>query len=265
MKPPVESDPWVVLRRYTPARIALGRAGASIPTAALLEFGIAHAQARDAVHASLDVAGVVGQLAAAGFASLAVRSAARDRAHYLRRPDDGRRLDEPSRARLDACASTCTATPELAIVIADGLSAMAAMRHAVPLLKELAPRLQGSVIAPIVVALQARVALGDEIGALLRARQVVVLIGERPGLSSPDSLGLYLTHAPRPGRTDAERNCLSNVRPQGLGIAQAASRLALLLDGARRLGRSGVDLKDESLNLPPADRSREAIGSGFSP
>jgi ethanolamine ammonia-lyase small subunit len=264
MMPSFESDLWQALRRYTPARIALGRAGASLPTAGLLEFGVAHARARDAVHASLDVPAIVDELAAAGFASLMVHSAARDRAHYLRRPDDGRRLDEPSRARLGAFACTSTVTPELALVIADGLSAMAAMRHAVPLLEELAPLLQGRVIAPIVVASQARVALGDEIGTLLGAEQVVMLIGERPGLSSPDSLGLYLTHAPRCGRTDAERNCLSNVRPQGLGLAEAARRLVLLLDGARRLGRSGVDLKDESLQLPPADRSREAIGPGSS-
>jgi ethanolamine ammonia-lyase small subunit len=262
MKPTVESDPWEALRRHTPARIALGRAGASLPTAELLEFGVAHARARDAVHASLDAPAIVGQLAAAGFASLMVHSAARDRAHYLRRPDDGRRLDEPSRARLGAFACTATGTPPLAIVIADGLSALAAMRHAVPLLRELAALLQERVIAPIVVARQARVALGDEIGSLLGAEQVVMLIGERPGLSSPDSLGIYLTHAPRRGRTDAERNCISNVRPQGLAVAEAARRLVLLLDGARRLGRSGVDLNDESLQLPPADRSREAIGPG---
>jgi ethanolamine ammonia-lyase small subunit len=244
MKTPVASDPWALLRRFTPARIALGRAGESLPTAALLEFGLAHAQARDAVHRSLDVPAVLGQLAAAGFGTLTVASAAVDRAHYLHRPDAGRRLDENSHTRL--CGHSAANPPDLAIVIADGLSACAAMRHAVPLLQALRPRLETLQIAPVVVAQQARVALGDEVGELLGAAQVVVLIGERPGLSSPDSLGAYLTHAPRVGRTDAERNCVSNIRPEGLGYERAAYRLALLCEGARRLGRSGVDLKDES-------------------
>lgn len=244
MNNPVEFNPWAALRRFTRARIALGRAGESMPTDALLEFGLAHAQARDAVQCNLDVPAMARQLAAAGFESLTVHSAARDRAHYLHRPDAGRTLDEASRAHLGALASGVP--PDIVFVIADGLSATAVMRHAVPLLRALRTRLEGPLIAPVVVAQQARVALGDEVGALLGAGQVVVLIGERPGLSAPDSLGLYLTHGPRPGRTDAERNCISNVRPQGLGYAQAAYRLALLLAGARRLGRSGVELKDES-------------------
>jgi ethanolamine ammonia-lyase small subunit len=263
MKSPVESNPWAALRRFTPARIALGRAGESLPTAALLEFDLAHAQARDAVHISLDVPALQQQLAAAGFESLTVHSAASDRAHYLHRPDAGRRLDQASRARLAAHAAGTA--PELVCVIADGLSATAALRHAVPLLQALRPRLKEQSIAPIVVAELARVALGDEIGALLGAGQVVVLIGERPGLSSPHSLGLYLTHAPRLGCTDAERNCISNVRPEGLPIGQAAYRLALLLEGARRLGRSGVALKDESVRLQLAESSRAAPAAGPAP
>jgi ethanolamine ammonia-lyase small subunit len=263
MRTPVESDPWTALRRFTPARIALGRAGESLPTRALLEFGLAHAQARDAVHTALDIASVREQLAAAGFGSVAVHSAAGNREHYLRRPDDGRTLDEPSRARLRTLAGA--AAPDIAVVVADGLSAAAAARHAVPVLRALRARLNGQRIAPIVIALQARVALGDEIGELLGAGQVVVLIGERPGLSSPDSLGIYLTHAPRRGRTDAERNCISNVRPEGLGYEQAARRLALLIEGARRLGRSGVELKDESDAARLEALQRGAIGPRSSP
>jgi ethanolamine ammonia-lyase small subunit len=258
MKTPVQSDPWSALRRFTPARIALGRAGESLPTAAVLEFGLAHAQARDAVHRSLDLPVILQQLAGAGFATLTVHSAAADRAHYLCRPDAGRRLDEASRALLSTLAGA--PPPDLAIVIADGLSATAAMRHALPVLLALRPRLAGLQLAPLVVARQARVALGDEVGELLRARQVVVLIGERPGLSSPDSLGVYLTHAPRIGCTDAERNCISNVRPAGLDYQRAASRLDSLLTEARRFGRSGVALKDESDAALLLDRSASATG-----
>lgn len=240
----IEANPWQRLRRFTPARIALGRAGESMPTRALLDFGLAHAQARDAVHDPMDVPSILHQLAAAGYDSIIVRSAATDRDQYLRRPDAGRRLDEVSCARLRA--SPAAERPRIVIVIADGLSAKAAGRHAVPLVRALSPWLDGWPLAPIVVAEQARVALGDEIGELLCAEQVAMLIGERPGLSSPDGLGIYLTYSPRIGRTDAERNCISNIRPAGLGYEAAARRLALLLNGARRLGRSGVMLKDQS-------------------
>jgi ethanolamine ammonia-lyase small subunit len=248
MKPPGGPDPWHALRRFTAARIALGRAGASLPTREVLAFGLAHAQARDAVHHPLDRGALEAALAAAGLPpAIAVHSAAPDRVHYLRRPDLGRRLDEASRERLAAASGTA---PDVALVVADGLSAWAAERHAVPVIIALRPLLAGWRIGPLVVAEQARVALGDEIGAILGARQLVMLIGERPGLSSPDSLGLYLTHGPRPGRTDAERNCISNVRPEGLACELAAARLAHLLAGARALGRSGVALKDESAPVP---------------
>ncbi len=244
MTQPVCADPWLALRRFTAARIALGRAGQSLPTQALLEFGVAQAMARDAIVEPLQVAQLLAQLQSQDFAAIAVRSAARDRTQYLLRPDLGRRLDEESRQRLQAIVPD--QVPDLVLVLADGLSSLAVQRHGLALLQILRAQLRLLQLAPIVLAEGARVALGDEIGELLGARQVAILIGERPGLSAPDSLGIYLTHAPRVGRSDAERNCISNVRPEGLGYAQAAHRLLYLLEGARRLGRSGVELKDES-------------------
>ncbi|AQV96260.1 ethanolamine ammonia-lyase [Cupriavidus necator] len=247
----VDDDPWQRLRRFTRARIALGRTGHSQTTDAVLAFGLAHAQARDAVHLPLDVGAVTAALDAAAVPNVAVHSAAPDRADYLRRPDLGRRLDDASRERL--AAARPREAPDVVFVMADGLSALATQTHALPLLDATRQRLpQGWRIGPVVVAEQSRVALGDEIGEILGARQVVMLIGERPGLSSPDSLGIYLTYAPRTGRTDAERNCISNVRPEGLPYAQAADRLAFLLRGAAALGRSGVDLKDDSVPALPA-------------
>ncbi|WP_427307635.1 ethanolamine ammonia-lyase subunit EutC [Cupriavidus sp. H39] len=246
-----EADPWQRLRRFTRARIALGRTGHSQPTDAVLAFGLAHAQARDAVHLALEVGTITAVLEAAGLPHATVHSAAPDREHYLRRPDLGRRLDQASRAQLDAARPQ--QAPDVVFVIADGLSALATQRHALPLLEAARQRLpHGWQVGPVVVAEQSRVALGDEIGERLGARQVVMLIGERPGLSSPDSLGIYLTYAPRLGRTDAERNCISNVRPEGLPYAQAADRLVFLLRGAAALGRSGVDLKDDSAPALPA-------------
>jgi ethanolamine ammonia-lyase small subunit len=239
----VEPDPWAELRAFTPARIALGRTGASQPTAAQLAFGLAHAQARDAVHAALDADALQAALRDAGFEVMRAHSRAPDRATYLRRPDLGRRLDEASLARLRAAAPA--PPPELAFVVAVGLSAVAVARPAVPLLRAARERLAGWRIGPVTVALQARVALGDEVGEALGAGAIALLVGERPGLSSPDSLGVYLTWAPRVGRSDAERNCISNIRPEGLGYAAAARTLAGLLAGARRLGSTGIALKDE--------------------
>lgn len=232
-------NPWHALRQLTQARIALGRAGVSVPTSAQLAFQLAHAQARDAVHMELDPAALSGR------EFILAHSACPDRASYLQRPDLGRILDEPSRALLaNAAAPSC----DLAIVIADGLSALAIAQNALPFLDALDAQLAQDhwTRAPLVVARQARVAIGDEIGALLNARAVVVLIGERPGLSSPDSMGLYMTWGPAPGLADAARNCISNVRPAGLGYAQAACRLHYLLGQARRRGLSGVQLKDET-------------------
>ncbi|MDR5857518.1 ethanolamine ammonia-lyase subunit EutC [Caballeronia sp. LZ062] len=252
-----EADPWDALRRFTNARIALGRAGSSLPTAPLLAFQLAHAQARDAVHQPLDTASLAEAVRAAGFVTLEVASAAPDREHYLRRPDLGRMLDDAGAERLAAFASEGSETPDVVFVAADGLSAFAAQRHAAPLLSTLRAMLDGWIIGPVVIATQARVALGDCIGELLRARIVVVMIGERPGLSSPDSLGLYVTYAPRAGRSDAERNCISNVRPESLGYDAAAFKLHWLLSEARRLKLTGVGLKDHSGGLPaPADARR---------
>jgi ethanolamine ammonia-lyase small subunit len=248
----VEPDGWTALRAYTPARIALGRTGASQPTTAQLAFGLAHAQARDAVHAALDADALEAALREAGFEVLHARSRAPDRPTYLRRPDLGRRLDEASLARLRAAAPT--PAPDLAFVVADGLSAVAVARHAVPLLCAARDRLAGWRIGPVTVALQARVALGDEVGEALGARAVALLVGERPGLSSPDSLGIYLTWDPRVGRTDAQRNCISNVRAEGLSYERAAATLARLLDGARRLGATGVGLKDDPSPAVPDTR-----------
>ena len=237
-------NPWQALRTLTQARIALGRAGVSVPTAAQLDFQLAHAQARDAVHAQLDAAALQAAIAARGQACVTAHSACPDRVTYLQRPDLGRRLDDASRARLAAAAPRQC---DLALVVADGLSALAIVQNALPFLDLLLPRLatDGWSLAPLVIVQQGRVAIGDEVGQLMHARAVVVLIGERPGLSSPDSMGLYLTWGPRPGLLDAQRNCISNVRPAGLGYAGAAHKLAYLLDAARTRGLSGVELKDE--------------------
>jgi len=228
------------LRDYTSARVELGRAGNSLPTRALLEFQLAHAKARDAVHLPLAVQSLVLELKAKNIPSTPLASAAANRDEYLKRPDLGRRLREDSRERLASLHSDYDA----AFVIANGLSALAVHRHAVPLL-DLLLRLDWS-IAPVAIVEQGRVAIGDEIGELLGARMVVVLIGERPGLSSPDSLGAYLTWQPRPGRTDAERNCVSNIRAEGLGYAAAAHKLLFLMNESRRLKLSGVRLRENA-------------------
>jgi ethanolamine ammonia-lyase small subunit len=240
---PIEPNPWTALRQFTAARIALGRVGASLPTQEVLRFGVAHALARDAVHTALDVASLTAALVAAGRTALTVTSCAPDRASYLLRPDLGRTLHKDAAQTLRGV----TAPAEIAFVIADGLSAVAAQRHSVPLLAEILPLLAPSwQLAPIVIATLARVALGDEIGACLGARLVVMLIGERPGLSAPDSLGAYLTFQPRRGRTDAERNCVSNIRPAGLGYQDAARKISWLIAESLRLRLTGVELKDDS-------------------
>ncbi|BBB68268.1 ethanolamine ammonia-lyase light chain [Undibacterium sp. YM2] len=244
-KPPVHANPWQALRQFTQARIALGRAGVSVPTGAQLAFQLAHARARDAVHQALDVSAMAQALQQAGHESLHVNSAAHDRNTYLQRPDLGRRLNEEARQHLGQLASP---PADLAIVIADGLSAPAVTQNALPLLENLLNRLTSDNwnLAPIVIATQARVAIGDETGALLNARAVLVLIGERPGLSSPDSMGAYLTWAPQPRLTDAARNCISNIRPDGLSYDTAAYKLHYLLTEARKRGLTGVALKDET-------------------
>lgn len=227
------------LRTLTPARIGLGRAGSGLPTSELLAFGLAHARARDAVHAALDAERLAQELKSLAIDSVTMQSRATDRQTYLRRPDLGRRLSNEMLLSKNQ--------KQIALVIADGLSALAVQRHAVPLVQTLialAPQRWAG--APAVIALQGRVALGDAIGERFGAQLVVVLIGERPGLSSPDSLGAYLTFAPRVGRTDAERNCVSNIRPAGLGYEAAARRIDWLAAAALARGLTGVGLKDES-------------------
>lgn len=227
------------LRALTQARVALGRVGHALPTTPMLDFQLAHARARDAVHAGLAVDGFA---AAIGWPVIEVRSRAPDRATYLARPDLGRLLDEEDAGALQP------AEADLAIVVADGLSAAAVHAHAASLVVALAERLPGWRIAPVVLAHQARVALGDEVAATLGVDLVAVLIGERPGLSAPDSLGAYLTWAPKRGRLDSERNCVSNIRPpHGLSYDQAAGRIAWLLKAARERKLTGIGLKDEAV------------------
>jgi ethanolamine ammonia-lyase small subunit len=243
-KPPsCRSDPWQSLRSRTSARIALGRCGDSLPTQAWLDFKATHATARDAVWLPFDTDDLIHQLAEAGLETITVQSQARDRAHYLQRPDLGRRLDADACDRLLARQGPY----DLAICISDGLSALAVGRHAGPVTTQLIKGLANANwrIAPIVIARYGRVALQDEIGQILGAKLVVILIGERPGLGSPDSLGAYLVHEPRSGRTDAERNCVSNIRPQGLPYSAAVATLIYLLTRARAEAISGVRLKDE--------------------
>jgi ethanolamine ammonia-lyase small subunit len=259
-------DPWQDLRRHTAARLALGRAGASMPTDEILRFGYAHAQARDAVHVALEVDELCIALTDAGVSTLRVHSAAADRAQYLLRPDLGRRLDTGSVEQLQATVDTAL-NCDLLIVVADGLSSLAIHRNALPLIDAIrAQAPAGWTLGPVVIAEQGRVALGDEIGELLGARMVAVLIGERPGLSSPDSLGIYLTSAPRVGRHDAERNCISNVRPEGLDIPTAARKLWWLATAATALGTTGVALKDRSdETLLPAAPQADALPADAPP
>jgi len=254
----VTRQPWDGLRRFTDARIALGRAGHSLPTAAHLRFQLAHAQARDAVNIELDVGRTQRGIDGLGLEPLALHSAAPDRLTYLQRPDRGRRLDASSCSAVQKWRALHAADPamDVCFVVADGLSALAVQSHAVAFLELVVQCLASDStpwrIGPVSVVEQARVAIGDEIGQELAAQLVVVLIGERPGLSSPDSMGIYMTWAPRVGRTDAERNCISNVRTAGLPLDAAAAKLHHLMRRAHALQLSGVPLKDESGDLTAA-------------
>ena len=249
----VTPNPWQRLGQFTDARIGLGRAGISLPTNRSLEFQLAHARAQDAVHLPLEIPRLIedlNQLAALEHAPQIQRlhSRAVDRTTYLQRPDYGRRLDEDSRQQLSALDAQ---PADLAIVVVDGLSSLAVQNNAAPFIAALLEALAEDgpdawSLASISVVEQGRVAIGDEVGELLNARAVLVMVGERPGLSSPDSLGLYLTWQPRVGLSDASRNCISNVRPAGLDFAMAAQRLHYLLREARKLGLTGVGLKDRS-------------------
>lgn len=245
---PPSDNPWLELRRLTPARIALGRTGTSIPTGAQLDFQFAHAQARDAVHLPFDHAGLSSQMAERGRDSLLLHSAAPDRHSYLQRPDLGRRLSDESAQTLRDYALANPGGVDLAVVVADGLSALAVHKHTVPFLTRMEEQThaEGWSLSPVILVEQGRVAVADEIGQLLGAKMVVILIGERPGLSSPDSLGLYFTYNPKVGLTDAYRNCISNVRLEGLSYGMAAHRLLYLMREACRRQLSGVNLKDEA-------------------
>ncbi|MCQ8103522.1 ethanolamine ammonia-lyase subunit EutC [Methylomonas sp. SURF-2] len=238
-------DPWFELRRYTQARIGQGRAGCATPTQPQLEFQLAHAMARDAVHQAWSVEHFAQVLAAKTWQSLALATPILNRRHYLQRPDLGRILAPASRDTLQALE---VPAPDVALVVSNGLSSTAVETHGLPLLAAVIEAYAECAlsISPICLVANARVAVADEIGALLGAKASVIIVGERPGLSAADSLGIYLTHAPQPGRTDAERNCLSNIRPPaGMSYTAAAAKLAYLTRQALQRQLSGVALKDD--------------------
>ncbi|RAJ97560.1 ethanolamine ammonia-lyase light chain [Larkinella arboricola] len=239
---PDQPDPWAFLQSHTSARIARGRTGHSLPTRALLDFQLDHARARDAVYSELERDQLVRQLKTVQEPVLQLHSRAADRQQYLQRPDLGRKLDEQSRVKLSVSGRF-----DLCLVLSDGLSATAINRHALPVVTRLVEevRKQGWSLAPLCVVEQGRVAVGDEIAYALKAETVVVLIGERPGLTSPDSLGAYLTFRPEPGLTDESRNCISNIRPEGLPYEAAVQKLLYLLTEMKTRKLSGVQLKDE--------------------
>jgi ethanolamine ammonia-lyase small subunit len=251
-------DRWETLQSVTSARIALGRAGGSLPVRAWLDFKSAHAAARDSVHCVFDSDRLAGELGALGLEVVIVNSAASDRRTFLLRPDLGRLLDERSRYALQEFGSDTN--PDLVIIVSDGLSALAVHRQAQPVLAALLTKLKDDHwrIAPIVIARFGRVALQDEVGRLLGAQLALILIGERPGLGSPDSLGAYLVYAPRPGNTDALRNCVSNIRPEGLPIDAAADTIHYLLTEARRRRLSGMQLKDQRALAAPSSTTDQA-------
>ena len=246
------SDPWQQLRSLTTARIALGRTGGSLPTRELLDFRLAHARARDAVHAPFNAADFAERLRLLGMDVLCVESAATTQTDFLRRPDLGRRLSNSSRAQLAARATEISKPCDLVIIISDGLSSRAATEHGPALLTAFLSLVRQSdwALAPIIVAKHGRVALQDEIGDLLRTRLSLMLLGERPGLGAADSLGAYFTYAPHPGLTDVARNCVSNIRTEGLPPQEAAQKLFHLMTQSLQRRLSGVELKDDAPFLP---------------
>ncbi|WP_404471615.1 ethanolamine ammonia-lyase subunit EutC [Vreelandella venusta] len=270
LSPIVVENPWERLSAFTDARIGLGRAGVSLPTNKLLAFQLAHAQAQDAVHCALDSEALEAELTdmlSLTASPLRLHSLAQDRAVYLQRPDYGRRLSDTSREKLQQAAQSGQHF-DLAVVIVDGLSALAVQQNSAPLLTALYRAFESDQnawqLAPLTLVEQGRVAIGDEVGALLNADAVLVMIGERPGLSSPDSLGLYMTWAPEVGLKDDRRNCISNVRPAGLKPEEAARRLLLLLTEARQRKLSGVQLKDRSEdNVLESDTVAKGLKDNF--
>ncbi len=255
------SDPWVVLRRFTQARIGLGRCGSGLPTAALLEFQLAHAQARDAVHVPWDLGRFAEEVRGLEVEPVVVESAVTDRGEYLRRPDLGRKLTGPSRERLAGLVRPM----DICLIVTNGLSSTAVERHGLPLLSAVLLDFGARhlCLGPVVLASNGRVALCDEVGEILGARAAAIIVGERPGLSAADSLGIYLTYGPRPGTTDAERNCISNIRPpEGLGYEAAAAKLGYLTAEALSRRISGVALKDEGVGGGQALGSSSLSSSG---
>lgn len=240
-------DQWEKLKQFTDARIALGRAGCSIPTRALLEFQLSHAQAKDAVYQEMDVSYLSEQLAQRQLQSLHVQSNAPNKEIYLKRPDLGRQLSNPSKEALIKKYAENTQQYDVCIVVGDGLSARAIEANAIPLITALSEQIQQEKwsLAPITLATGSRVALGDEVAEIFKAPMLVMLIGERPGLSSPDSMGIYYTWNAYSGCLDSKRNCISNVRSAGLSIPVAVQRLMALMKKSKQLGFSGVNLKDE--------------------
>ncbi|BBO70376.1 ethanolamine ammonia-lyase light chain [Desulfosarcina alkanivorans] len=254
----LQRDSWTRLRSFTGARIALGRAGSSLPTRAHLDFQLAHARAKDAVRRPLDMDALEARLQETGVATLRLDTLAGSRSEYLQYPDRGRQLAPRSRALLQAAVAGTAA--DIALVVADGLSSIAIQRHAVPFLKAFMPlsARRGYTCSPVALVRQGRVAVADPVAEAMGCRLAVILIGERPGLSSPDSMGIYVTYAPHSGCTDADRNCISNIHGRGLSCEQAAARLIYLVTEADRRGVSGVALKDASpqdvpLQGPAAD------------
>lgn len=244
-------DIWESLREFTKARIGLDRTGISVNTQSLLQFRMAHAMAKDAVHAALDVELLKVEMQSLNLEFLAVHSAATDRRTYLQRPDLGRKLDDLSRALL---TEMNVQPSDFVIIIADGLSALAVQQHAFKFIKIFLQKLDKALLpGPIVIAEQSRVALGDEIGSLMITQLVIMLIGERPGLSSPDSMGIYLTYAPQPGLTDESRNCISNIHGEGLSYELAADKLVFLMTESLRIKLSGVELKENVDTIGLAD------------
>jgi ethanolamine ammonia-lyase small subunit len=255
------TDPWSNLRQFTDARIGLGRSGAAMPTREVLNFALSHAMARDAVTTPLDWTPIEKGLQELGLETLRIKSASHDRSEYLRRPDLGRRLSADSREDLQRASEKASSKPDLVVLIGDGLSSMGVAANIVPMMSAFLGhvRQSGWTLGPLLLADDARVALGDEAGEILGAKAVLVLIGERPGLSSPDSLGAYLTFGPRVGLKDADRNCISNIRQRGLSYDEAAFKAAWLLREAIRRGLSGVNLKDESQFLVEGRKGPELI------
>jgi ethanolamine ammonia-lyase small subunit len=256
------TDPWANLKQFTDARIGLGRSGAAMPTREVLNFALSHAMARDAVTTPLDWGPIEQGLQGLGLKTIRIKSATHDRSEYLRRPDLGRQLSPEARETLAGAIEANAGKPDLVVLVGDGLSSLGVAANVVPMMRAFLQhaRQAGWKLGPVLLADDARVALGDEAGEILGAKAVLVLIGERPGLSSPDSLGAYLTLAPRVGLKDADRNCISNIRPRGLSYDEAAFKAAWLLREAFRRGISGVNLKDESQFLIEGQKGSELIG-----